>query len=171
MLPSLAPFFTFLPYKVWSFASLDNTWCSFFLPSRSSILNMVYLYYFRSQICDFRFYSIPLSLLSNAICLTQFGFFKRELCPISHYALIMDCFSRAHLYGVPRVIFLHSVLKFIEKKLQSLRYLPLFTKFQSHTHRESYNDFPKVTSLRWISRARKNTEFSQKLPQDLSLAP
>ena len=44
-----------------------------------------------------------MSHLSNAIGLTQFGFFKRELCPISHNALIMDCFSKAHLYGMPRV--------------------------------------------------------------------
>ena len=35
--------------------------------------------------------------------LTQFGFLKRYLYPISHNALIMDCFSRAHLYDVPRV--------------------------------------------------------------------
>ena len=44
-----------------------------------------------------------MSLLSNSTGLTQFGFFKRELCPISHNALIMDCFSRAHLYGMQRV--------------------------------------------------------------------
>ena len=45
-----------------------------------------------------------MSLLSNATGLTQFGFFKRELYPISHNALIMDCFSRVHLYGMPCVI-------------------------------------------------------------------
>ena len=35
--------------------------------------------------------------------LTQFWFFKRELYAISHNALIMDSFSKAHLYGVPCV--------------------------------------------------------------------
>ena len=40
----------------------------------------------------------------SVIGLTQFGFFNKYLCPISHNALIMDYFSRAHLYGVPRVI-------------------------------------------------------------------
>ena len=44
-----------------------------------------------------------MSILSNSTGLTQFGFFKRELYPISHNALIMDCFSRAHLYDMPRV--------------------------------------------------------------------
>ena len=102
-LTSAAPCFAFLPYKVYSFAALENTWSSFFLPSRSSILNLVYLCYFRSPICDFWSCSIPLSLLSNAIGLTQFGFFKWELCPISHNALIMDYFSRAKLHGMPCV--------------------------------------------------------------------
>ena len=44
-----------------------------------------------------------MSLLSNAIRMTQFRFFKGELCPISHNALIMDCFKSAHLYGMPHV--------------------------------------------------------------------
>ena len=104
MLPSTTPCFSLLPKKVWSFATLDNTWSSFFLPSMSLILNLVYICYFRSPICDFQSCSILLSPLSNAIGFSQFGFFKRELCPISHNALIMDCFSRVNLYGVPRVI-------------------------------------------------------------------
>ena len=83
----------------------------FFLPSRSSILNMVYLCYFTSSITDFRYYSSPLSRLPNSIGLTQFRFFKRELYPISHTALIMDCFSWAHFYGVPRV----TVSSFVSK--------------------------------------------------------
>ena len=94
----------FLSHKFLSFAVLDNTWSIFFFPSRRSILNLVYLYYFRSPICDFRSCSIPLSLISNSTGLTQFGFFKRELFPISHNALIMDCFCKENLYGVPRVI-------------------------------------------------------------------
>ena len=44
-----------------------------------------------------------MNLISNAIGLTQFGFFKGDLCPISHNALIMDCFSRANLYVMPHV--------------------------------------------------------------------
>ena len=104
MLPSAAPCFDFLPYKFWSFVALENTWSSFFFPSRISILNLVYLYYFSSPICYFWFCSITLSLLSNATGLTQFGFFKGELCPISHNGLIMDWFSRENLYGVPCVI-------------------------------------------------------------------
>ena len=35
--------------------------------------------------------------------MTQFGFFKRDLCPISHNALIMDCFSKANLYDIPHI--------------------------------------------------------------------
>ena len=49
-------------------------------------------------------FSSPLSLLSNSTGLNQFGFFKRELYPISHNALIMDCFVRENLYDMPRVI-------------------------------------------------------------------
>ena len=66
-------------------------------------MNLMYLCHFRSLISDFWFCSIPLSNLSNATGLTQFGFFKKELCPISHNALSMDSFSRAHLYDMPRV--------------------------------------------------------------------
>jgi len=105
MLPSTTPFFDFLLEKLWSFATLENTRSSFFLPSRSSILNLVYLCYFKSPISNFSSYSSLLNPISNATGLTQFGFFKRELCPISHNALIMDCFSRANLSGMPRVIF------------------------------------------------------------------
>ena len=76
---------------------------AFSLPSRSSILNLVYLFYLRSPIFYFQSYSIPLSHISNAIGLIQFGFFKRELYPISHNALITDCFSGASLYDMPRV--------------------------------------------------------------------
>ena len=101
---SSTPFFSLLPYKFWSFVALDSTWSSFFLPSRSLILNLMYICYFRSPICYFRSCSSPLSLLSNAIGLNQFGFFKKYLYPISHNALIMDFFSRSHLYGIPHVI-------------------------------------------------------------------
>ena len=41
--------------------------------------------------------------LLNAIGLTWFGFSKTKLCPISHNDLIMDWFSRANLYDLPRV--------------------------------------------------------------------
>ena len=63
----------------------------------------MYLCYFRSSISYFWYCSSHLSLLSNATGLTQFGFFKRELYPISHTTLFMDCFRRLHLYGIPRV--------------------------------------------------------------------
>ena len=50
------------------------------------------------------FYLIFLiKLLFKAARVLFIIFFKRELYPISHTALIMDCFSRSHLYGVPRV--------------------------------------------------------------------
>ena len=75
----------------------------FFLPSRSLILNLVYLCYFRSSISNFWSYNSPLIHISNATGLTQFRFFKRYLYPISHTALIMDFFSREHLYGMPSV--------------------------------------------------------------------
>ena len=104
MLPSAAPWFSCCPRNSGPLQPLTTHVLDFSLPSRSSILNLVYLCYFRLPICDFHPYSSPLSLLSNATGLTQFGFFKGELYPISHTALIMDCFSRAHLYGMPRVI-------------------------------------------------------------------
>ena len=91
------------PRKSGPLQSLTTHDLAFSLPSRSSILNLVYLYYFRSPISNFNYYIIPLSHISNSTGLTQFGFFKGELYPISHNALIMDCFSRANLYDVPRV--------------------------------------------------------------------
>ena len=46
-----------------------------------------------------------MSHISNAIGLTQFGFLNGELYPISHNDIMMDYFSRAHLYDVPHVTF------------------------------------------------------------------
>ena len=103
--PLLHLAFLFCPRKYGPLQPLTTHDLAFSLPSRSSILNLVYLCYFRSPISNFWSCSSPLSHLSNSIVLTQFGFFKRELYPISHNALIIDCFSRAYLYGVPRVIF------------------------------------------------------------------
>ena len=90
-------------------------------------MNLVYLCHFRSSISDFRSCSSLLSHLSNAIGLTQFGFLKRELYPISHNSLIMDCFSRAHLYGVPRVTVFSFVSKIDREKIKNMNYLSIFT--------------------------------------------
>ena len=94
--------FLFFPINYGPFQPLTTHDLAFSLPSWSSILNLVYLCYFKSSIFDFWSFIIPLSLLSNAIGLTQFRFFKGELYPISHNALIMDYFNREKLYGVPR---------------------------------------------------------------------
>ena len=56
-------------------------------------------------------------------------------------------------------LFLHSALKFIQRKKNSMHYPPNFTEFQSDTQRESYDNFPKVTSLRWSWGACKNPNF------------
>jgi len=58
---------------------------------------------FRSPICYVQSFSIPLSLLSNAMGLTQFEFLKVKLCPVSHNDLIMDYFSIENLYSVTRL--------------------------------------------------------------------
>jgi len=41
--------------------------------------------------------------LSNPTGLIKIGFFKKELFPISYDDLIIDWFSRANLYEMPRV--------------------------------------------------------------------
>jgi len=48
-------------------------------------------------------YSIPLFPPSNATSVIPIGFSKEELCQISHSDLIIDYFSRANLYDVPRL--------------------------------------------------------------------
>ena len=58
-----------------------------------------------------------MSLLSNSIGLTQFGFFKKELCPVSHNVLIMDCFRGGHLYDMPRVTVSSFVSKIDREKI------------------------------------------------------
>ena len=50
-------------------------------------------------------------------------------------------------------------LKMIERKLNSVYLQQLFTTFQSDAKRESYEDFPLLTSLRWNSGAWKSTTF------------
>ena len=103
MIPSTAPCLLCCHRNSGPLQPLTTHDLAFSLPSKSSILNLVYIFYFISSISNFRSCSSPLSHIFNAIGLTQFGFFKRELYPISHNALIMDCFSKENLYGVPRV--------------------------------------------------------------------
>ena len=79
---------------------------TFFLILRSLMLKLMYLCNLRSPRFYLQYFSSPLNLLSNAIGLTWFGFFKAKLCPISHNGLIMDCFSRVNLYGLPHVTLL-----------------------------------------------------------------
>ena len=50
-------------------------------------------------------------------------------------------------------------LKNIYKKLQSVLFLYLLTKFQSYAQRESYDDFPQVTCFECNSRVSKKTKF------------
>jgi len=50
-------------------------------------------------------------------------------------------------------------LKNIYKKLQSVLFLYLLTKFQSDPQRESYDDFPQVTCLECNSGVCKKTNF------------
>ena len=78
---------------------------TFLLLLRTSVLKLNYLCNFRSLISEIQPYSSTLNLLSNATGSTWFLFFKTKLCPISHNDLIMDLFSRANLYDVPRVTF------------------------------------------------------------------
>ena len=97
---------TLLCFSAIEILVLCNPWhhmIYFFLPSRISILNMVYICYFSPPICDFWLYSSTLSLHSNSIGLIQFGFFKRELCTISQNDLFMDFFIRENLSGMPCV--------------------------------------------------------------------
>ena len=75
----------------------------FFLLFRRSILNLIYLFYFRYSRFEFISCIIPIIPLSNAMGQTLFGFFKAKLCPISHNDLIMDWFSRTNFYDMPRV--------------------------------------------------------------------
>ena len=77
---------------------------TFFLILRSSIFKLNYLYDLGSWISEIWLWGSPLNPLSNGTSLTWFGFFKTELCPISHNDLIMDWFSRVNLYDLPRVI-------------------------------------------------------------------
>ena len=51
------------------------------------------------------------------------------------------------------------VLKNIYKKLQSILFLYLLTKFHSDAHRESYDDFPQVTCFECNSGFYKRTNF------------
>ena len=81
------------------------------LALRSSILKLYYLCDCGSSISKIQHWSSPLNSLLNSIGLTWFGFSKTKLCPISHNYLIMDWFSRANLYDLPRV----TVLSFVSE--------------------------------------------------------
>ena len=64
---------------------------------------MLYLYNFGSPRSEISFYGNLLSHLSDPKCMINIGVFKKELGQISHDDLIIDWFSRANLYEVPRV--------------------------------------------------------------------
>ena len=81
------------------------------LSFRRSILKLNYLCNWKSSIFEIQPCSSPLKLLSNATGLTWFGFYKTNLCPIYHNDLILDWFSRANLYDLPRV----TVLLFVSE--------------------------------------------------------
>ena len=61
---------------------------------------------------------------------------------------------KCHVYN-----FRYLVLKKIYKKLQSVLFLYLLTKFQSDPQRESYDDFPQVTCFECNSGVCKKTNF------------
>ena len=87
---------------VWSLLQWSLNAC-FFLPSRSSILNILYLCNYGSPGSSISSCVIPLSPISNPMGLINIGLFKKGLCPVSHDDLIIDWFSRANLYDVTRV--------------------------------------------------------------------
>ena len=98
-LKSLQPDFSNKNYAIWK--KIHH----FFLLLRCLILKLNYLCNSGYSISEIWSCSIPLSLISNATGLTWFGYFKTKLCRISHNDLIMDWFSRAKLYSMPRVTF------------------------------------------------------------------
>ena len=99
---------------------------TFFFPLRSSILKLNYICDFRSSIFDTQHWSSPLNSILNAIGLTWFWFSKTKLCPISHNDLIMDWFSIANLYDLPRV----TVPSFVsEMDIQETKFCVLVTNF------------------------------------------
>ena len=91
-----------LTVDVWSLLQRSLNAC-FFLPSRSSILNPLYLSNFRSPGPEILSRGSPLSPISNTMGMIYIGFLKKELCLVSHNDLIIHYFSRAKLYDVPCV--------------------------------------------------------------------
>jgi len=87
---------------VWSLLQWSLNAC-FFLNFRKSILNLLYLCNFASQGSEISSCGSPLSLISNPTVLIKIGFFKNELCPISHDDLIIDFFNNVKLYEDPCV--------------------------------------------------------------------
>ena len=115
----------------------------------------MYLCNFGSSSSEIVTCSSSLCPLSNATSLIQIGFSKEELCTISQDDLIIGLSRRANLYEVPCVTVLTFGSENIDKKLQSVLFLYLLTKFQSDAQRESYDDFPQVTcrnrNLHWFT--------------------
>ena len=93
------------------FMQFEKTNKHLLLALRSSILKLYYLCDCRSSLSRIYNWSSPLNSVLNATGLTWFGFPKTKLCPISHNDLILDWFSRANLYDLPRV----TVLSFVSE--------------------------------------------------------
>ena len=111
----------------------------------------------------------PLKPFSNAIGLTWFGFFKAKLCPISHDDLIMDWFSRANLYNLPRIIGSSFGSEIDIKKTTVCVLMETFYRIPIRcSERESYDDFPKVTYFRWNSGACKNLASTDHISENIA---
>ena len=105
---------------------------------------LMYLYNFRSSSSKIATYNSPLCPLSNATSLIKIGFSKEELCQISHNDLIIDYFSRANLYNVPRVHVLIFGSKNIYIRNCSLSYFYTFLQnFNSMLREKVMMIFPK----------------------------
>ena len=109
---------------------------------------MLYLYNCGSRISEISSYKSLLSPLSNPTSLIKIGFSKEELCQISHGDLIIKIFNRENLYDMPRVTISTLGSETDTQQTTIGLLLSLFTKFESDAPRESYDNFPKVSSLR-----------------------
>ena len=142
-----------------AYAKFKKKTTHLFTLCRSLILNLMYLCNFGSSSSEIVICSSPLCPLSNSTSLIQVGFSKEELCTISQDDLIIEQFSRANLYDVPRVtVSTFGSEKFIQETTLC-HFSVLLTKFQSDPQRESYDDFPQVTCLECNSGVYKKTNF------------
>lgn len=114
--------------------------------------------------------SSPLCPLSNATSLIQIGFSKKTLCTISRSDLIIDYFSRANLYEVPRVtVSTSDSKKYINRNYSPSSFCIFLRNFNPMLRKKVMTLFPRSPVLSVIQESAKRPTSADYISENIML--